>query len=243
VASGLAGQVAVVTGAAGGIGAAVCRRMRADGARVWGLDLQISPDLGPGIEYLVVDLTEADSVFDAAAHVQKAVGHVDVVVACAGVVENDVPVAEMSVATFDRIMSVNLRGVFVTCRAFAPAMIERGSGRMVTIASMSGNAVVNMPQRQAAYNASKAAVTALTRSMAVEWAPYGVRVNALSPGYVDTELNASKPHLHDEWRSRTPLGRFASVEEVAAAVSFLVGDEAGFFQGAELLMDGGYSLW
>lgn len=241
--SDLVGRVAVVTGAAVRIGLAVCRRLQQDGARVWGLDVQESADVGAGIDYLPADLTAADSVFAAAAHIEATAGHVDVFVASAEIVENDVPVAEMTVATFDQVMSVNPRGAFVTCRAFVPAMIKRREGRIVTIASMSGNAVVNVPQRQAAYNASRAGVSALTRSMAVEWAPYGVRVNALSPGYVDTELNALKTHLHPEWKSRTPLGRFASVEEVAAAVSYLSGDEAGFFRGAELLMDGGYSPW
>jgi len=102
---------------------------------------------------------------------------------------------------------------------------------------------VNSPQSQAAYNASKAGVSALMRSLAVEWAPYGVRVNVLSPGYVDTDLVARKKDMHAGWKERTPVGRFADVEEVAAAVRYLSGDEAGFFQGAELLMDGGYSLW
>ena len=149
----LIGRVAVVTGAAGGIGLAVCRRLQHDGAHVWGLDVQESADLGAGIDYLPADLTDADSVLAAAAHIEEKAGHVDVLAASAGIVENDVPVAEMTVATFDQV-TVNLRGVFVTCRAFVPAMIKRREGRIVTIASMSGNAVVNVPQRQAACNAS-----------------------------------------------------------------------------------------
>lgn len=241
--SDLSDRVAVVTGAAGGIGKAVCQRLHRDGARVFGLDVARTADLGVGIDYLAVDLRDADAVFAMASRIQDTAGKVDVLVPSAGIVEDDVPAAEMDVATFDAVLAVNLRGVFVTCRAFAPAMIERGDGRIVAIASMSGNKVVNVPQRQAAYNASKAGVSALIRSMAVEWAPHGVRVNALSPGYVDTQLNALKTHQHEEWKSRTPAGRFASVEEVAGAVSYLVGDEAGFFHGSDLLMDGGYSLW
>ena len=241
--SDLSDRVAVVTGAAGGIGRAVCQRLHHDGARVFGLDVAPTVDLGVGIDYVAVDLTDADAVFAMASKIQATAGKVDILVPAAGVVEDDVPAAEMDVATFDAVLAVNLRGVFVTCRAFAPAMIERGDGRIVAIASMSGNEVVNVPQRQAAYNASKAGVSALIRSMAVEWAPSGVRVNALSPGYVDTRLNALKTHHHEEWKSRTPAGRFASIEEVAGAVSYLVGDEAGFFHGSDLLMDGGYSLW
>lgn len=241
--SDLSDRVAVVTGAAGGIGRAVCQRLHHDGAHVFGLDVAQCVDLGGGIDYFAVDLTDADAVFAMASRIEGAAGKVDVLVPSAGVVEDDVPVAEMDVATFDAVLAVNLRGVFVTCRAFAPAMIERRDGRIVAIASMSGNKVVNVPQRQAAYNASKAGVSALIRSMAVEWAPYGVRVNALSPGYVDTKLIALKTHQHEEWKSRTPAGRFASVEEVAGAVSYLVGDEAGFYHGSDLLMDGGYSLW
>jgi NAD(P)-dependent dehydrogenase (short-subunit alcohol dehydrogenase family) len=108
---------------------------------------------------------------------------------------------------------------------------------------MSGNRIVNVPQRQCAYNASKAGVTALTKSLAVEWGPRGVRVNALSPGYVDTPLNALKRHQHEEWKDRTVLHRFADTAEIAAAVGYLLSDEAAFCCGTELLIDGGYSLW
>ena len=160
----LTGRVAVVTGPAGGIGLAVCRRLQHDGAQVGGFDVQESADPGTGNDYLQAEFDDAESGF----------------------------------------------------------------------------AVVNVPHRLAAYNASKADLSALTRSMAVEWASYGVRVNARLPGYVDTELNALKTHRPAEWKSRTPLGRFASVADVAAAVSYLSGDEAGFFRGAELLMDGGH---
>lgn len=240
--AGLQGRVAVVTGGAGDIGRAICSRLVADGARVWCLDIRSSSQLGHGIEYLEFDVNDAVAVAETAQRVKDSAGHVDILVTSVGIVEN-VPVADMEVETFDRVLAVNLRGVFLTCQAFGRLMLEQGEGRIVNIASMSGNAVVNTPQCQAAYNTSKAGVTALTKSMAVEWAPQGVRVNALSPGYVDTDLLAQKRDQHEEWRRRTPLRRFATVDEVAGAVTYLAGDEAGFYQGAEFLMDGGYSLW
>jgi NAD(P)-dependent dehydrogenase (short-subunit alcohol dehydrogenase family) len=121
-------------------------------------------------------------------------------------------------------------------------MLRQRHGRIVAIASMSGNHVVNVPQRQCAYNASKAGVTALVKSLAVEWAGRGVRVNAVSPGYVDTPLIAVKAHQHETWKERTVVGRFAQPSEVAAAVGYLLSDEAGFCCGTELLIDGGYAL-
>ena len=107
---------------------------------------------------------------------------------------------------------------------------------------MSGAHVVNVPQQQAAYNASKGGLVAMTKSLAYEWADRGVRVNALSPGYVDTPLLASKKFLHDRWKAATPLRRFAEPREVAVAAAWLLSDEAAFCCGTELLMDGGYSL-
>jgi NAD(P)-dependent dehydrogenase (short-subunit alcohol dehydrogenase family) len=121
-------------------------------------------------------------------------------------------------------------------------MLARGAGRIVTIASMSGNHVVNTPQQQVAYNASKAAVVAMTKSLAYEWADRGVRVNALSPGYVDTPLLGSKHALHEQWKQATPLRRFATTAEAAGAIGYLLSDQAAFFCGTEMLMDGGYSL-
>lgn len=161
--------------------------------------------------------------------------------AAAGIVENE-PAEHMSAATFDRVLAVNLRGVFLACTSAARRMLEASGGRIVAVSSMSGTHVVNHPQQQCAYNSSKAAVSALVRSLAVEWGPRGVRVNAVAPGYVLTPLTAGKPELHEDWREDTVLRRFATAEEIAGAIRWLLDDEASYCTGTELLVDGGFSL-
>ena len=238
---GIDGAYVAVTGASGGIGLATCQWLADSGAIVFALDLKPSEEqVG---DFVQVDVAEPDSVAGAAEEVLNRAGRIDGVVAGAGIAENDVAAEDMDAATFDKVIAVNLRGVFLTCQAFGRRMLEQGHGRIVNISSMSGNHIVNVPQRQCAYNASKAGVTALTKSLAVEWGPRGVRVNALSPGYVDTPLNLLKRHQHEEWKDRTVLRRFADTTEVAAAVGYLLSDEAAFCCGTELLIDGGYSLW
>jgi len=208
---------------------------------VFALDLKpLEEQVG---DFVQVDVTDPESVAGAAEEVLNRAGRIDGVVAGAGIAENDVAAENMDAATFDKVIAVNLRGVFLTCQAFGRRMLEQGHGRIVNISSMSGSHIVNFPQRQCAYNASKAGVTALTKSLAVEWGPRGVRVNALSPGYVDTPLNALKHHQHEGWKDRTVLRRFADTTEIAAAVGYLLSDEAAFCCGTELLIDGGYSLW
>lgn len=235
---GLAGQVVAVTGAGGRIGAAACARLEEEGATVYALDLGDAP-VGQVVR---TDVTDPSSL---AAAVEAIVGReqrVDAVVAAAGVVEDDVPAETMAPDLFDRVLGVNLRGVFLTCQAFGRPMLERGSGSLVAISSMSGNHVVNVPQRQCAYNASKAGVSALVRSLAVEWGPRGVRVNAIAPGYVNTPLLAAKQHQFAGWLAQTPLGRMAEPAEIAGTIAFLLSDEARYYCGSELLVDGGYSL-
>ena len=239
------GAVVVVTGAAGGIGQAVAGRFAAGGARVFSLDrpgpaLASEQVVGEAVE---VDVTQEDSVRAAVAAVVSKAGRVDALVAAAGVAESDTGAEEMSTEIWSRTIGVNLTGVFLTCREFGRVMLEQGGGgRIVAIASMSGAHVVNVPQRQVAYNASKAGVVAMVKSLALEWADRGVRVNAVSPGYVDTPLLDNRTDLHPTWAGRTPVGRFAKPEEVAAAVAWLLSEEAAFCAGTELLMDGGYSL-
>lgn len=238
---GLAGAHVAVTGAGGGIGAATCAWLAEKGAVVYALDLRPAGDqVG---EFLQCDVTDPDSVSVAVAEITRRAGRVDGLVAGAGIAENDVAAEEMTIATFDRVLAVNLRGVFLACQAFGRQMLDQGRGRIVAISSMSGNHVVNVPQRQCAYNASKAGVTALVKSLAVEWGGRGVRVNAVSPGFVDTPLNALKSHQHAQWKDATVLHRFAEPREVAAAIGYLLSDDAGFCCGTELLLDGGYTLW
>jgi NAD(P)-dependent dehydrogenase (short-subunit alcohol dehydrogenase family) len=237
---GLAGAHIAITGAAGGIGLATCAWLADAGAVVYALDLKQADDqVGT---FVRTDVTDPASVAAAVSQVSAHTDRIDGLVAGAGIAENDVAAEDMDLDTFDKVLSVNLRGVFLACQAFGRQMLVQGHGRIVNISSMSGNHIVNVPQRQCAYNASKAAVTALTKSLAVEWGPRGVRVNAVSPGYVDTPLNALKRHQHDEWKERTVLGRFARPSEIAASVGYLLSDEAGFCNGTELLIDGGYSL-
>jgi NAD(P)-dependent dehydrogenase (short-subunit alcohol dehydrogenase family) len=235
---GLTGAVVAVTGSGGGIGEAVCRRLIDEGATVYALDRADSP---AGVS-MIVDVTRPETVEGAAGEIVARSGRVDGLVAAAGVVEDDVPAEEMALEVWDRTLGVNLRGLFITNQAFGRRMLDRRSGVIVNISSMSGNLVVNTPQKQCAYNASKAAVSALTKSLASEWADRGVRVNAVSPGYVATPLLEHKRHQFQQWLDATPQHRMAEPSEIAAAVAFLLSDEAGYFCGSELVVDGGYSL-
>lgn len=237
---GIAGSVVVVTGSSGGVGESVSGWLAGQGATVYELDRR-RPENASGV-FVHVDVLEPAGVAAAVAQVVAQAGRIDGLVVATGLSEPPTPAEDLAVEVWDRTLGVNLRGVFLTCQSVGRVMLAQGQGRIVTIASMSGSHVVNVPQRQVAYNASKAGVVALTKSLAYEWAARGVRVNALSPGYVDTPLLADRPELHDTWKQATPVGRFAHRHEVAAAVGWLLSDEAAFCCGTELLMDGGYSL-
>lgn len=236
---GLAGQVVAITGAVGGIGLAVCERLREEGATVYALDLGTDPSRE---HELPVDVTSPESLAAALAQIVEREGRVDSIVAAAGVVEDDIAAEDMTPADFDRTLNVNLRGVFFTAQAFGRHFLQNGGGNVVLISSMSGNHIVNVPQKQCSYNASKAGVSALARSLASEWADRGVRVNAVAPGYVDTPLLSLKQHQFDGWLQQIPTGRFARPEEIAGTVAFLLSDDSTYYSGSELLVDGGYSL-
>ena len=212
------------------------------GLTVFGLDIVTDPAPPPGVRSLPVDVTVGSSVAEAVSSCYElASGPVDLV-CCAGIVENDVPAEEMPIEQFEAVLAVDLRGVFLSCQAFGRRLLDSSGGSIVNVASMSGNCVVNFPQHQCAYNASKAAVTALTKSLAVEWGPRGVRLNTISPGYVDTPLLSLKPHQFEQWKAGVVLGRFAEPVEIARAVAFLLSTESSYCCGTELVIDGGYSL-
>ena len=236
----LDGAVVVVTGAAGGVGHACAAWMAERGAQVYSLDRR-RPDAVVGA-FVEVDVRSEESVAAAVRAVVDGAGRIDGLVAAAGLSEEPTPAEAMTLDVWSRTIGVNLTGVFLTCQHVGRVMLAQGAGRIVTIASMSGAHIVNVPQQQVAYNASKGGLVAMTKSLAFEWASRGVRVNALSPGYVDTPLLGSKHDLHTAWKDATPLRRFAEPAEVAAAAAWLLSDEAAFCCGTELLMDGGYSL-
>ncbi len=235
------GAVVVVTGAAGGVGRACASWLADRGARVFSLDRRRPEE--PVGTFVEVDVLSEASIDAAVAEVVAAEGRVDGLIAAAGLSEEPTPAEEMGLDVWSRTLGVNLTGVVLTCQRVGRVMLAQESGgRIVTIASMSGAHIVNVPQQQVAYNASKGGIVALTKSLAFEWASRGVRVNALSPGYVDTPLLGSKHDLHTIWKDATPVRRFAEPHEIAGAAAWLLSDEAAFCCGTELLMDGGYSL-
>jgi NAD(P)-dependent dehydrogenase (short-subunit alcohol dehydrogenase family) len=250
----LDGKVAVVTGAARGIGFACADALSEAGAHVVITDMDGAAaeqavkklkDKGRKAASHVLDVTKSDAVERAAAAIVKAHGQVDVLVNNAGIAKSFIPAEAMDDDTWLSVLDVNLNGVFWCARAFGKHMLERKSGAIVNIGSMSGY-IVNYPQEQAQYNASKAAVHHLTRSLAAEWASRGVRVNAVAPTYIVTELTqkvAEDPEIRKHWVDGTPMGRMGKPEEIASAVLFLATDAASLMTGSIVVVDGGYICW
>jgi NAD(P)-dependent dehydrogenase (short-subunit alcohol dehydrogenase family) len=236
-------RVAVVTGAAGGIGSAICRRLAADGFTVACVDLsetdlaELTSDL-PAARGYGADLRDAESVGRAAASIRRDLGEPWLLVNAAGVFSIQL-LPDLDEREWDRILDTNLKGPFLTCREFLPAMIEAHDGCIVNIASTAG---VRGGRRRAAYCASKGGLVLLTRSLAIDHGPDGVRVNCVCPGLIDTEMADWIRHdaaAMTRFESGTPTGRIGSPAEIAAAVAFLASEDASYLQGAVVMADGG----
>ena len=245
-------RVAVVTGAASGIGRRIALGLAEAGAHVGLLDLSGADLEGTAKEVealgrralaLPADVTSADDLTGAVTRVETELGPLRLAVNCAGIA-NAAPAEDMDLAQWQRVIDINLTGVFLSCQAEARAMLPHREGSIVNIASMSG-VIVNRGLLQAHYNASKAAVIHLSKSLAMEWCRRGIRVNSISPGYTATPMN-TRPEVADQVRqfeADTPLGRMATVDELVGPAVFLLSDAASFCTGVDLLVDGGFVCW
>ena len=251
----LTGRTAVVTGGSRGIGRACAEALGEAGARLVlascdteQLEVTRGQLAATGLEVAAYDLevTDPAAVDRVAARVAADHRGADILVASAGIARSGTPAEDVDDELYRDVMSVNLDGVFWCCRAFGRQMLAKGKGSIVTIGSISGK-IVNTPQNQSYYNASKAAVHHLSRSLAAEWAARGVRVNSVAPGYIRTQMTLfgieENPPLGAEWVERTPMKRLGEPEEIAATVLFLASDASSWLTGSIIVADGGYVLW
>jgi NAD(P)-dependent dehydrogenase (short-subunit alcohol dehydrogenase family) len=231
----LLGKVALITGAASGLGAACSDRFQAEGASVVGLDLDGADVTG--------DVRDEAQVAAAIGEVVNRYGQLDIVVNAAGVAGGG-PVHLLGADEWDRVVDVNLKGTFLVCKHAIARMIERRSGSIVNFASIEG---LEGTEAGSAYNASKGGVVLLTKNMAIDYGRLGIRVNCICPGFIDTPMFRSvmdsegMATFKEEYRRAHKLGRFGRPEEVASAALFLASDDASFVTGHALVVDGGFT--
>lgn len=250
----LDGKKGFVTGGARGIGKSVALALCEAGADIAIVDMdleeaektakRLSEETGRDCFAIRTDVTDQADVNRMIDRILEAYGRIDIAFCNAGICIN-VPADEMTLEQWNKVINVNLTGVFLTAQAAGKVMLKQGSGSIINTASMSGH-IVNVPQPQCAYNASKAGVIQLTKSMAVEWATRGVRVNSISPGYIGTELILAAPHLKaliDEWNKIAPMHRLGKPEELQAIVVYLAGDMSSFTTGSDFVVDGAFTCF
>lgn len=250
----LDGKAAFVTGGARGIGKSIAVALAEAGADVAIVDMDLPESqktaeelkaLGGKVIALSCDVTNPAQVQDMVDEVVRTFGKLDVAFCNAGICLN-IPASEMTYDQWKKVIDVNLNGVFLTAQAAGKQMLKQGyGGSIVNTASMSAH-IVNVPQPQCAYNASKAGVIQLTKSFAIEWAKEGVRVNSISPGYIGTELTLNSPSLQPliaEWNKLAPLGRMGKPEELQAIAVYLAGDASPFTTGSDFVVDGAFTCF
>jgi NAD(P)-dependent dehydrogenase (short-subunit alcohol dehydrogenase family) len=244
------GRKALVTGAGKGIGKVLAISLAEAGCDValFGLHKENLSEVAAkikklGRKALVVpgDVSKKDDVSRAFSIIKLEFGRLDICVNNAGI-SMQVPVEKMSEEDWNKIIDINMKGVFFCSQEAAKMMMPDKKGSIINIGSISAR-IVNLPQSQAVYNTSKAGVVMLTKTTAVEWAGYGIRVNAISPGYMKTEMTlSSMSHLFPTWEGMTPMKRLGEPDELRGALIFLASDASSYMTGHDLVIDGGYTI-
>lgn len=250
----LTGKKGYVTGGARGIGRCTAAAFAEAGADVAIVDIdyaqaektaaEIGKETGRKVIAIETDCTKQDQVDAMIEQVVRELGGLDFCHNNAGICIN-APAEEMTYEQWSRVIDINLNGIFLTDIAAGKYMLEHGGGSIINTASMSAH-IVNVPQPQCAYNASKAAVIQLTKSLAIEWAKRGVRVNSISPGYIGTELTLNSPTLVPlirQWNAMAPLGRMGKPEELQSICVYLAGDTSSFTTGSDFIIDGAFTCF
>lgn len=241
------GKTVIVTGGYRGIGLGIVRSFAAAGAdiAICGRNTEAGEKVAGELRadhvncrFYTVDITDCTQIEKFVESVIRDFGKIDVLVNNAGITDHT-PAENISERQYDHLMNTNVRGTFFMSTAVGRHMMENGiKGSIVMVASMSAY-LANIPQKQLTYNMSKAAICSMTQCLAVEWAGHRIRVNAVCPGYIQTEMVMED--LAPTWRSMTPMGHFGEVDDVGAAVLFLASDASAYMTGSRVIMDGGYS--
>lgn len=248
----LDGKKAYVTGGAKGIGKSIASALADAGADVAIVDIDIDESKKTadelsgkyGIRALAIktDVTDPDDVNNMIQTILEEFGTIDIAFNNAGITLNT-PTSETTLEEWKKVIDLNLTGVFLTSQAAGKVMLENGGGTIINTGSMSGH-IVNVPQPQASYNASKAGVIHFSKSIAVEWADKNVRVNTISPGYIGTDLTLDAEELKpliEEWKELTPVKRLGEPEELQGIAVYLASDASSFVTGSDFIIDGGYT--